>query len=58
MSTDLELRCPVCVMKLPATFSSDTVGRIRVLCVSKTCGKVFVVFDNRVPDRVANTRAV
>ena len=47
MTTDLELRCPVCNMKLPATFSSDTVGRIRVLCVSKTCGKVFVVFDNR-----------
>ncbi len=49
MIEDLELRCPACNMKLPATLSSDTVGRIRVLCVSKTCGKVFVVFDNRVP---------
>ena len=44
---DLEIRCPVCDMKLPVTISPDFTGRVRVLCVSKRCGKAWVVFDTK-----------
>ena len=46
---ELEVRCPVCNMKLPVMVTAGFIGRFKVLCVSKTCGKVWVVVDSGTP---------
>lgn len=50
MTTVVEekVRCPVCNMVLPVMITPGFNGRFKVLCVSKTCKKLWVIVDTRI----------